>query len=178
MLFAEPLKVVRQLKLKLGDHVADFGAGSGYYTHAISQIVGDEGRVYAIDVQDELLEELKQNARRSGINNIEIIHGDLEAERGSRLRDNSVDAVLISNLLFQTHNQSLIAKEAMRILKDGGVVLCVEWQESFGGIGPPDKYVVEPDVVTSIFYNENSVLDREINTGRHHYGLVFRKEIA
>lgn len=175
MAFLSPHKVVGELRVRPGFSVADFGAGSGFFTHALSKLVGEEGKVYAIDIQGELLQEIKTSARKHGVDNIEIIKGDLEEERGSGLPDHSVNMVVISNTLFQTKDKAAVAKEIGRVLEKKGSAFVVEWQESFGGIGPAKEDVVEPDIVVSLLEKNDCEFIREIPVGPYHYGLLFRK---
>ena len=100
-MFSDPQKNTAQLDVREGDHVADFGAGSGAYAFAVAKRVGSSGRVYAIDVQKDLLAKLKNEAHHQHISNIEIIWSDLDEKKGVPLRDASIDACIISNLLFQ-----------------------------------------------------------------------------
>ena len=70
MSFADPKENILQLGLREGMRVGDFGAGSGHYTLAASGIVGGEGKVYAIDVQEDVLRRLRDAARHAGRVNI------------------------------------------------------------------------------------------------------------
>lgn len=157
--------------------VADFGCGSGHYTLAAAKIVADLGKVFAIDVQKELLESVKSGARLHNLNNIEFVWTDLENSEGSRLAPDSVDFVIISNILFQAGNRLAVAKEAFRVLKNKGRVAVIEWSESFGNLGPRPDDVVKKDEAKKIFMEQGFVLDKEFEPGEHHYGLIFVKHV-
>jgi hypothetical protein len=60
-------------------------------------------------------------------------------------------------------------------LKVGGRALVVDWSDSFGGIGPEPKKVVTKIAAQEMFEKNGFHLDREINAGSHHYGLIFKK---
>jgi ubiquinone/menaquinone biosynthesis C-methylase UbiE len=174
-MFSDPNKNIEQLSLKLGSQVADFGSGSGHYSIAIARAVGDKGKVYAVDIQNELLTKLKKEARSLGFSNIEIIWGDVEKMGGSRIRDGFVDSVVVSNLLFQAKDRDSLANEAARILKQGGQLLVVDWTDSFEGLGPHTDQVFNEDSAKALFESKGFVYDRKISAGAHHYGVVFRK---
>jgi len=174
-MFSDPENNIRQLALAPGMQVADFGSGSGFYTMAISKAVSPGGRVFAIDIQKDLLEKLKNSARQNHLTNIEVVWGDLEHLGGTKLREGSMDAVTACNLFFQVENKDGLCLEIKRILKPNGRVLVVDWASSFGGIGPQEKDVITKINMTSIFQDHGFVLDREISAGAEHYGLVFRK---
>jgi ubiquinone/menaquinone biosynthesis C-methylase UbiE len=174
-MFSDPIKNVEQFTLKLGSSVADFGSGSGHYSMALAMAIGDKGKVYAVDIQKELLERLKNDANQKGIFNIEVIWGDVEKEGGSHIKSEFIDAVVISNLLFQVPQKEAVAKEALRILKKGGRLLLIDWSDSFGGLGPQNDAVVSKEKAKALFESVGFVIDREIQVGDHHYGLIFRK---
>jgi ubiquinone/menaquinone biosynthesis C-methylase UbiE len=174
-MFSDPENNIKQFALASGMQVADFGSGSGFYSMAAAKEVAPSGRVFAVDIQKDLLEKLKNGARQNHLNNIDIIWGDLEHLGGTKLRENSMDAVIACNLFFQIENKDGLCLEAKRILRPNGRVMVVDWAGSFGGLGPTEKDVVSKDSLTHIFEEHGFVLDREISAGAHHYGLIFRK---
>ena len=174
-MFSEPAKIVEQCGIQAGMDIADFGAGSGHYSLAVAKALRSTGRVYAIEVQKDLLTKLKNHAVQEGIYNIEVIWGDLEKMNGTKLRDMSVDMVFICNVFFQLEDKETPIKEAKRILKPGGKIVFVEWSESFGGIGPHAKSVFKKDKASPFFEKMGFHVDREIHAGSHHYGFIFKK---
>lgn len=174
-MFADPSANVAQLKLKPGMTVADFGTGSGAYALAVAKLLGTSGRVYAIDVQKDLLDRVVGEARSRGINNIEVVWGNVEKHGGSKLADNSVDTVIISNLLFQSTARYSIVLEVKRILKSGGEAVVIEWQDSFGGLGPAPAAVLPPAEAEQIFTEAGLSKAGGFRAGEHHWGLIFKK---
>lgn len=176
MRFADPYSNIRQFGLEEGMHVADFGSGSGHYTNAAAEIVGDEGKVYAIDIQQELLKKVKNLSRDEDRKIIEVIWGDITRPQGTKLADSLVDAVIVSNVLFQLSDVEGALAEAHRVLKSKGRLLLIEWSESFGGIGPHPENIISKERARALFEAGGFVFDREITEpGAHHYGLVFSK---
>jgi len=174
-MFSDPVKNVEQCGIQAGQEIADFGSGAGHYTIAASRALISTGRVYAVDVQQDLLTKLKNEATRSGLYNIEVIWGNVEKIGGTKLHDNSIDLVFLCNLLFQLDDKETAIKEVKRVLRPGGRVLVVDWTDSFGGLGPKPEAVVRKDVAMSVFSKSGFHLDREISAGAHHYGLIFKK---
>jgi len=161
--------------LEPGMVVADFGCGSGHYTIAAAKRVGEKGRVYALDIQKDLLQAMKSTVELNNLKNIEIIWADLDLSQGSRLADNSVDFVIISNILFQAENRQQITKEALRILKDGGGVAVIEWDREGGKTGPLLEKRVAKEEARNIFLEQGFKLEKEFQPGDNHYGLIFKK---
>lgn len=176
-MFARPEEIVKKyFDLQPGMIVADFGAGSGHYTLAAAKIAGDSGKVYAIDVQKDLLERIKSHSEEEGLKNVEIIWADLDKPDGSGLSEESVDFVIISNLLFQVEDKNAAAKEAFRVLKKGGRAAVIDWSDSFGGTGPHSEKVFSKQECEKIFLETRFVLDDEFEAGEHHYGFIFKKQ--
>lgn len=174
-MFSDPQKIIEQCSIQAGMEIADFGSGSGFYTMASAKALISTGRVYAIDAQKDLLTKLKNNTAREGLYNVEVIWGDIEKIGGTHLRENSIDLVLMCNVIFQLEDKQSAIVEMKRVLKSGGRALIVDWAESFGGIGPRADLVFKKDNAIQIFEKNGFHLDREVAAGAHHYGLIFKK---
>ncbi len=174
-MFADPQKNVEQFGLSDGMVVADLGAGAGYYSIEIGRAVAPMGRVYAIDVQKDLLERLQKDAKKVGVRNIEIATGDLEKLGGSRMRDSLCDGVVASNILFMIEDKKNFLLEIKRILKPKGRLFLIDWSASFSSMGPHADHVIYKDDAMKLVIAAGFTFDREINAGEHHYGMIFRK---
>ncbi len=172
-MFSDPEKNIAQFGVREGMKVADFGSGTGAYVRAISPHVGLTGRVYAIEVQKGLVKKLENEIKEWGLTNVECIWGDIEAKNGTKLADESMDAVILSNILFQSDDKLGLINEAKRILKDSGRLLLVEWSDSFGGMGPSPKHVVSEKKARDIFRERGFKVAETISAGDHHYGIIF-----
>jgi len=175
MRFSDPKENILQFRLEPGMLVADFGAGGGEYTISSARAVGMRGVVYAIDIQQELLSRIKNTARKEGLDNVEAVWGDIETLKGSGLQDQTVDAVIVSNILFLIEDRDGLVQEISRVLKQNGKVLVVEWKDSFGGLGPNAESIVPLTIVKDLFEKHNFGFQYEIQAGAHHYGVVFKR---
>ena len=174
--FAHPMKNVGALGVEPGMKVADFGSGSGAYVFAIAQALEGSGHVYAIDIQRDLLRRLKNEAERRGYKNVEVICGDLEIPGASKLADQSIDLVLVSNLLFQLADHAPALQESRRIVRPGGQLAIIDWSDSFGGMGPQKKDVVTREAAKKKARDAGFDFVHEFPAGAHHYGLLFKPE--
>jgi len=171
--FSSPHENTLQLGLHEGMKVGDFGAGSGHYARAAAAIVGHSGRVYAIDVQEDILKHLKLNTHEKHRGTINTIWGDIEKLGGTHLREASLDAVILANTLFQIENRNGMLAEMKRVLKSGGKFMLIDWAGSYGGMGPtPDKVVTEHDA-EAFFINGGFHKVKSFRAGPHHYGVIF-----
>lgn len=175
MAFAHPRKNIAELGLSDGQRVADFGAGPGHYTIPAAQAIGEEGHVYAIEIQKKLVSKVESKAEEAGLSNINVIWGDLEKEEGSTLDDELVDVVIASNVLFQIDTKKQFFHEAHRVLKSGGRMLVIDWSDSHGGLGPNEDHLVSEDTVRSLAEAAGFSARQVIEPGVHHYGVVFEK---
>jgi ubiquinone/menaquinone biosynthesis C-methylase UbiE len=174
--FVSPEKVIEDLDLRPGMAVADFGCGSGHYSVAAAKRVGKNGKVYALDIQKEMLEMVRAQAKLEHLDNIETIWTDLETQESSRFKENSVDLVIISNILFQAENKKQIIEEAYRIIKPGGKAVVIEWDRKEKKIGPPLEARISPQEAKKMFEEADFSFEKEFNPGENHYGFIFRKK--
>jgi ubiquinone/menaquinone biosynthesis C-methylase UbiE len=173
MNFSDPRSNILQMGLRDGMKVADLGAGSGHYSLAAAASVGNSGRVYAVDVQEDILKHLKDSGHQAGKNNIETIWGNLEKKGGTKLRDQSMDAVILSNTLFQLEHKEDAVAEIKRIIKSGGKLLVVDWAGAYGGMGPAPHHVVTEHQAEELFIRGGFYKAKDFRAGPHHYAIVF-----
>ncbi|HEY0948162.1 MAG TPA: methyltransferase domain-containing protein [Candidatus Paceibacterota bacterium] len=173
MNFSNPQSNVLQLGLREGMKVGDLGVGSGHYAASAAAIVGPEGRVYAVDIQEDILKHVKDHAAGKGLRNVETIWGNFEKLGGTKLRDASLDAVILSNTLFQLDHREGAVAEIKRILKTGGRLLVIDWAGAYGGMGPLPHRVVTEHVAEELFISAGFHKVKDFRAGPHHYSIVF-----
>lgn len=172
--FVDPKEVIAVAGIKIGDKVADFGCGPGYFSLPASASVGESGVVYAFDVLPAAIEALESHVRIKNIDNIITKRVNLEKERATGLADESVDWVIIKDVLFQNKDKNVILSEAKRILKNGGRVLIMEWNENIF-IGPDKDSRIAQSKLAEIIYNEGFIFKKQINAGDYHYVMIVSK---
>src|SRR5687768_14220015 len=91
-------KLLPPLKIKPGDAVVDMGAGSGYYTFRLAEIVGDKGKVYAVDIQPEMLAIIRARMNNKGLKNIQLVRG---TESDPKLPDGAIDLILMVDVYHE-----------------------------------------------------------------------------
>ncbi len=173
--FAEPRIVCSHFHLREGDSIADFGAGSGHYMKPLSEAVGKSGKVYLCEIQKALVEGLGIKAREQHLLNVHPVWCDFETIGGTKLKDGTLDAGLISNTLFQATDKEIALKEVARVLRKGGKLFIIDWTDSFGGLGPQPGHVVREEDAKVLAQSVGFTFDRSFPAGEHHYGLAFRR---
>lgn len=174
--FLDPLSIVEQFGIKDGMKVADLGSGGGYFAIYMAERVGPSGKVYALDILEEKLDNLRARARSQGLENIETIRTNLEVLGSSSLSDNSQDLVLISNVLFQSQKQEDIIREGVRVLKSKSDFIIIDWNKGTGGFGPPDDLRPSQESIKAAAERQGLVFVRDLNAGQFHFGLIFNKK--
>lgn len=173
--FLDPLNIVEQFGIKDGMKVADFGSGGGYFAVYIAERVGQSGKVYALDILEEKLDNLRSQARSSGLENIETIRANLEILGSSSLPDDSQDLVLLANILFQSRKQEDIIKEGTRILKMNGQFIVLDWNKGTNGFGPPDELRHSQESIKASAERLGLSFVKSLDAGQFHFCLMFAK---
>ena len=169
MAFLNPTEVLDKINIRENFVVADFGSGSGGWVIPLAQRVG-KGTIYAIDISDAPLSVLKKKVKDEKLSNVKLIQADVE--QGSQLPDDSCDLVLMTNLLFAVENKEKVLKEGVRVLKEGGHLLIVDWEEQAPiQLENPVSSLEIGNMVADL----NLQLVKELPAGIYHWGLIFRK---
>lgn len=176
-MFSIPEKNIEELGLVANQTVADFGAGTGAYTLAAAKALNGTGKVYAVDVQKDLLERLRKICQEQHVGNVSFVWGNLEISGGTKLRDQSVDVVMLSNVLFQCVDKKTVLEEVKRVLTPRGRLLLVEWKGSFNNMGPTPEQVFLELEAHKLTESLGLSFERSVNAGNYHYGLIFTKGI-
>jgi len=113
-------KLLREIGLKEGQTVLEFGCGQGNYTLPSSLILGEKGIIYSFDKNKNVLNDLKQKIRKKALKNIKLINS--EDTLNSSLSDNSVDTVLLYDIIHLLKNRKKLLKEIYKVTKPNGIL--------------------------------------------------------
>jgi ubiquinone/menaquinone biosynthesis C-methylase UbiE len=165
----------RELKLKEGSAFLDIACGRGMYTLAVSKIIGEKGTVYAVDLWEEAIVMLKEEAAARGIANIKASVADV----GIRipLGDRTIDVALMATVLHdlvESGKAAAAIKETARVLKRGGEFAVVEFKKIDGPPGPPVSIRLREDEVESLVSPFGFKKKRLLDLGPYNYLMIFR----
>jgi precorrin-6B methylase 2 len=118
-------KLLEALKLKPGDVLADVGAGSGYYTFRMADRVGPKGKVYAVDIQKEMLDLIRKRMKAGKVANVEPVLGTLT---DPKLPAGSVDLILLVDVYHEFSHPYEMTAEMVKALKPHGRLVFVEYR--------------------------------------------------
>ena len=169
-MFLTPEHLVKELYLKPGDRVADIGCGTGVYTIALAHDVGAMGQVYAVDVHREALHTLAGTLDKRGIINVEMLWADVE--KNIPIDAYSLDAVVMSNILFQLENIDKTLALVAQLIKPEGQLLVVDWSDSHGGLGPHGSHVVQEEHAINLVQAHGFRILKRLPAGKYHYAFL------
>lgn len=121
----QPNKLLDALKIKKGDAIADIGAGSGYFTFRLTDRVGPMGKVYAVDIQPEMLALIRDGMKKRNLTNVVPILGK---EADPKLPAGEIDLILMVDVYHEFAYPFEMTQEMVRALKPGGRLVFVEYR--------------------------------------------------
>jgi ubiquinone/menaquinone biosynthesis C-methylase UbiE len=124
--FMDLSKQVRRSRVREGQTVLDFGCGSGHFSIAAAQIVGEKGRVYALDIHPLATKAVERKVAKNHMSNVTTILSDSK----TGLLEESVDVVLLYRTFYQVKDKQGLLDELYRVMKPGGIISVLG-----GGIG-------------------------------------------
>lgn len=133
-------KVLAEIALKEDDILADIGCGIGYFSIPAAQLIGSKGMVYALDIEEEMIDELDTRILANKLDHIKTVLTD---EYDLKLEDKSVSYAFICTVLHEIDDRIKFINEIKRILISGGKIAIVEWIKKETGDGPPVGHRVD-----------------------------------
>lgn len=170
-------KTLDRVGVSEGMHLADLGSGGlGYFVLPAAKMVGEKGKVYAVDILKSALSEVSKRARFLGLNNVKPIWANLEIYSSTGIPDRSLDMVFLINMLFQSKEHNTIFQEAKRILKLRGKLLVIDWNQAAIPFGPKLEDRVQAQEIKTLATSLGFRFLDEFSPGKFHYALLFQRE--
>jgi ubiquinone/menaquinone biosynthesis C-methylase UbiE len=171
-----PFKVFERIGLRRGAWVADLGCGStGHFVFPAAQMVGADGKVFALDIRKVALQAIEKAARHEHFWNIETVWSDIEVAGAARIPDASLDLTLVVDNLYMADNRDGLIQEAWRVTKPGGAVLCIEWAPGKTLIGPADDRRLSQTDADELWQRHGWVSRDAFEPGEFHYALLYQR---
>ena len=174
--YQKPDQIMDELGIGDGSVVADLGAGGGWFTVRLARRVGPNGRVYAEDIQRQMIEAIHRRVEREGLSDRVILR--LGTQLDPRLPENTLDAALIVDAYHEMEQPVVLLRNLARSLKPTGRVGIVNYTKEGGGPGPPLEDRVDADRVIRDAASAGLRLVARPNFLRYEYMLVFEKAPA
>jgi ubiquinone/menaquinone biosynthesis C-methylase UbiE len=163
-----------ELRLKKGSTFLDLACGRGMYALAASEFIGEKGRLYALDLWEEGIASLRQQASSRGIKNITAKVSDIGKK--IPIKSQTVDVCLVATVLHdlvEIRTDKGALKEVTRVMKPGGRLAVIEFKKIDGPPGPPVSVRLSPgeveDLVIRFGFSKRGTLD----LGPYNYLMTF-----
>jgi ubiquinone/menaquinone biosynthesis C-methylase UbiE len=117
-LFLTPGSLLKEVGIRPGFHLLDYGCGPGSYTATAAELSGESGEIYALDIHPLAIERVQNIASAKKLNNVKTICSDCK----TGLPDSSVDAVLLYDIFHMLSDPSAVLEELHRVLKPNGIL--------------------------------------------------------
>lgn len=163
-------KIIQELNISLNDIVIDFGSGGGYYTNKFAEIVGENGIVYAIDNNKDLLDYVKSKSKLDNIKPILFSGQPLPIEEGS------VNLIFMRNVTHHLKKRTDIFKSLKKLLKTDGKITVIDYKKgklfSFHGIF---GHSVKKEKIIAEMKNAGFKVFKSFNFIEHQHFTIFEK---
>jgi len=167
----EPDKALDAISIRRGMVVADVGAGSGYMSFKMAKLVGPPGKVYAVDIQREMLDILQAHARREKVGNIETILG---TDRDPRLPGSTLDLILLVDVYHEFSHPQEMLDRMREALKPGGRLVLLEYRKEDPSVPIRPEHKMSVAEVKAELEPEGFQFDRVIEVLPRQHILIFR----
>lgn len=132
--FSPRMGILREVGIKSGDRVLDYGCGPGSYILPLAELVGSAGEIYALDIHPRAIKKVQRIAASKGLTNVKTIHSDCN----TGLPEGSIDVVLLYDTFHDLHQPDEVLRELHRVLKPDGIL-------SFS-----DHHMTEEDIISRV----------------------------
>lgn len=167
-----PAEVLSALDLHTGQVVADLGAGSGYFTFRMAPKVGKTGRVLAVEIQDAMIQTLRQRVAEQKITNVEIVKG---GESDPHLPDGAVDLVLMVDVYHELSYPYEIMTAIRKALRPGGRMVFVEYRKEDPKVRIKELHKMSVEQLEKEMQAVGLVRLRTVETLPYQHIVVFEK---
>ena len=170
-IWQKPDAVIQELHLSGTEKIADVGAGSGYFTFRFARAL-PKGKVYAIDIEPEMLRHIHHKALTEGVNNIEVIKSTPEDPKVPA----DVDLVFVCDVIHHVKNKKMWLQQLSRQMKRGAHVVVIEFKEGDLPEGPPASVKIPKKKLIALITENNFKLETEKSDFLPYQGfLIFIK---
>ncbi len=167
-----PEQVLSEFGLTQGDIVADVGCGIGFFSLPAVEFVGEQGKVYALDISSDMIETLQQKKEQKQLNNLIPM---VTEENNLKLSEHTATFALLSTVLHEAENLHEFLAETKRILQPGGKIAIIEWKYQQTEKGPPIDHRLSPEQINKMLEELNFLGIRSCDFNDNFYTVSARK---
>jgi arsenite methyltransferase len=166
----KPDEVIAALGIKKNETLADIGAGSGYFSFRFAPKVGDGGRIYAVDINPDMIVHMNQRIRDKKLKNVATV---LSLPDDPLLMDASINRFFICNTYHHIENRPSYIARMKKMLKPGGQIIVVDYKKEALPVGPPPEMKMAREDVIKEMESNGFKLAKEHTFLQYQYFLIF-----
>ncbi len=170
--FFNPKDVLIEAGLTEEQFLAELGCGAGHFVQSATRLVGSKGKVFAVDIQREVLLALRSAAKMWGVHNLKLVWANLEKSRSMKIADESIDFAVLASTLHQIKNRRVVFLEAKRILRDGGKLVVVDWKKEALPFGPHFSLRIGKEQLLKEAKEASFEYLNDLTTDQYHYAFL------
>lgn len=164
-----PEKTLLSFGLHEGDIMADVGCGIGYFAIPAAGLVGNSGKVFAMDISPEMLKEVQIRIEENGISNIETV---LTEENDLKIESHKISIAFISFVLHEAEDKEKFLKEIKRIICPKGKIAILEWKKIHSEFGPPLQHRLDEVVSVELLHKVGFTNISSVDVDENFYALT------
>lgn len=168
-----PKKLLEHFGIKAGDRLADIGCGIGYFTLPAARIVGKQGKVYALDIEQEMLAEIEKKLLSDSLTNVELVQVKLNH---LVLSNSTASCALAAFILHEVNPLEVFLAELRRILQPAGRLYIIEWDKKKTLDGPPEKARIDCKTLEALLAQAGFGVVEDFKVNEDMYAIVAEKK--
>jgi ubiquinone/menaquinone biosynthesis C-methylase UbiE len=161
-----PEATLAEIGLAPGMVFADLGCGEGFFALPAARIVGSEGQVYALDIDAEAINLLKETAEKEGLGNVFAVAGEGET---TILCEECADIVFFGTVLHDFTDPAMVLRNASRMIKPAGRLVNLDWKKEKMELGPPVEIRFDEDKASRLVSAAGFQVEKVEGIGPYHY---------
>ncbi len=165
----DPVAILKGIGLKPGMTLVDVGCAEGFFAILAAKLVGEKGRVLAIDINEDFVKQLIKNAKREGLTNIVARVGRAEE---SVLCDSCADFVFFGIDLHDMEDPVRALVNARKMLKPSGRLIDLDWKKEPMEVGPPLEVRFSAGEASTLILHAGFLIEKIVESGPYHYRIV------
>jgi ubiquinone/menaquinone biosynthesis C-methylase UbiE len=165
----DPAKTLKAAGLTEGMTFIDLGCGEGFFAIPAAQIVGEKGRVYAVDINADAVERLKRTAAEKGFKNLTATAGAAEE---TVFCEQCADFVFFGTVLHDFKDPARVLRNAKRMIKPAGVLVDLDWKRKFMPLGPPMAIRFSEEHASNLLTQTGFRVENVKDQGRYFYIIM------
>lgn len=168
-------RIIEAFDIPRGAHVADFATGrTGHFVFPLAEVVGDEGRVYAVDILPDVLAVLESMRAERAKHHVHVVWGDVERPSGVRIPEATLDFAFLVHAFTSLREWETAAAEVQRLMRPGGRVIVVDWHPNCAHtVARMTQRTAAPHELDLVFRAKGMRKHGEFAPSSWHWGRVY-----